>query len=680
LSFPVEQTRERVLRRFGRSPALPLPRRALPAFAGLALPRLPGRAPGLITAAALAAAVLAGLTLHRSEPRPATGVRTSALIAFGGPRARISLPNGASLAPAADAPPLVTALLAADLWQAANAVYETRLLAAPAATSAATPSAAAGPNVEQLLQAQIRLTQAQLAYQAITQAASDAQLAVARDAVAAARAQVLAAQQAVQAANTATVTPTPPPAPVPTEADLQAAQRDVNAALSAFQRVQHAYTDDQIAAARTDLSNARQALAAAQAITATPAASATPAPAAASTPAAASPTPPVTASDAPAPIFSSGSAAPVIAAGPDAGTSGAGVVADRGAGYEQPPAAGATDSAGAILTPQSSAANASGSATPAATPTTVPTAARTAPAVATSSPAPNLAEIQQWAAHAQQTLDRLTAPPDPAALQRAADQVAAAQGRLSSLQAALAAARAATATPEPTPNAAPEGATGDAAAALSPEQQLMQAQTQYAAAQQRLLALSQPADPAAVAAARQELSAAQQAWQALLAQANPTLVAQVNADPQGALLRAASSGAASNWPDAVPFAWPARGPISSLFGPAHPLGIDIAQSAGLPVTAAASGVVSFSGGDPCCDYGYYVDISHSGGYTTRYGHLLVPSYLKPGDHVRQGQIIGLSGSTGLSTGPHLHFEIRLNGVPLDPLRLLAGALPQPLSR
>jgi murein DD-endopeptidase MepM/ murein hydrolase activator NlpD len=123
------------------------------------------------------------------------------------------------------------------------------------------------------------------------------------------------------------------------------------------------------------------------------------------------------------------------------------------------------------------------------------------------------------------------------------------------------------------------------------------------------------------------------------------------------------------------FIMPAQGPITSYFGPSHPLGIDIGQSLGLPVRAAATGVVSFSGGDPCCSYGYYVDIVHPGGFMTRYGHLMVPSFLKPGDTVVQGQIIGVSGTTGFSTGPHVHFEIRQNGVPLDPLKLLIGALP-----
>ncbi|GEM_PF-1345953 len=666
MAFLIEQTRQRVLRRTSVSLSRSFvmrtwrtSRRALPPFSGLALPRAFGSVPTLITAAALAAASLAAITLHLTEPQAISGVRPPALIAAGGPLTGIGLPQGTALAPAAGGPPLVTALLAADLWQAANAVYQARLLGPAAATAAPTATAASGPTVEQLLQAQIRLTQAQLAYQALTQAASDAQLAAARDAVGAAQAQVLAAQQAVQAASAATATPTPSPAAVPTDADIQNAQNEVSLALAAFQRVEHPYGDDQIAAARTELSTAQQALAAAQAATPAPAQpTATTAPTVTAT---AAPTPPVPSATPAAVGDASGVAAPAIV-------------------YQAPGAAGAVINGAAIAAPaQVAAASATASATPPPSPSPSPTPTPSPTPRPVASPAGRSANdlflLQQRVSQAQNTLSRMTAPPDPAALQEAADKVATAQGRLSTLQAALAAAQAATPAPEPPPAAA----TADPATALSPDQQLAQAQAQYAAAQQQLLALTQQPDPATVKAAQDELNAAQQAWQTLLSQADHTVVAQVNADPQNALLRYAASSATANGLDAVPFAWPARGPISSLFGPSHPLGIDIAQSAGLPVTAAASGVVSFSGGDPCCGYGYYVDITHPGGYVTRYGHLLTPSYLKPGDHVRQGQIIGLSGSTGDSTGPHLHFEVRLNGVPLDPLRLLAGALPRPLS-
>ncbi|HZQ37491.1 MAG TPA: M23 family metallopeptidase, partial [Dehalococcoidia bacterium] len=337
-----------------------------------------------------------------------------------------------------------------------------------------------------------------------------------------------------------------------------------------------------------------------------------------------------------------------------------------GPGADRAPTSGASGAA--------PAAAVSASATPAPTPSPTPSATPSATPQPAAAPSANVLALQQQVNVAQQTLDRMTAPPNPVAIQQAADKVAAAQGRLSDLQAARAAADAATPTPSPAPSATPA-----APDALTPDQQLAQAQAQYGAAQQQLQALSRQPDPAAVKAAQDELTAAQQAWQALAAQADSGVVAQVTADPQAALRQYASSGITTTGPDPVPFAWPARGPISSLFGPSHPLGIDIAQGPGLPITAAASGVVTFSGGDACCSYGYYVDITHPGGYVTRYGHMLLPSYLKPGDHVRQGQIIGLSGSTGFATGPHVHFEIRLNGVPLDPLKLLAGALPRPLS-
>lgn len=118
--------------------------------------------------------------------------------------------------------------------------------------------------------------------------------------------------------------------------------------------------------------------------------------------------------------------------------------------------------------------------------------------------------------------------------------------------------------------------------------------------------------------------------------------------------------------------WPASGPITSYFGPSHPLGIDIGIPYGTPLQAAASGRVSFVGGDPCCSYGYRVDIDHGNGVLTRYGHLIEPSTMVPGQMVRLGDVIGFSGSTGFSTGPHLHFEVRLYDRPVNPLLVLPG--------
>ncbi|HBR29713.1 MAG TPA: hypothetical protein DD734_08980 [Firmicutes bacterium] len=120
--------------------------------------------------------------------------------------------------------------------------------------------------------------------------------------------------------------------------------------------------------------------------------------------------------------------------------------------------------------------------------------------------------------------------------------------------------------------------------------------------------------------------------------------------------------------------WPlaTKGRISSPFGNRmHPIlkenrfhsGMDIAVPSGTEVRAADRGKVLISGWNG--GYGYYIAIDHGNGLSTAYAHnsrLLV----KEGDLVAQGQAIAKSGSTGLSTGPHLHFEVRKEGVPIDP--------------
>ena len=121
--------------------------------------------------------------------------------------------------------------------------------------------------------------------------------------------------------------------------------------------------------------------------------------------------------------------------------------------------------------------------------------------------------------------------------------------------------------------------------------------------------------------------------------------------------------------------WPASGPITSPFGlrpdpfngsiRLHP-GVDIGVGTGTTISAAATGKVivvetGYSGG-----YGNHVVIDHGGGIATLYGHLS-QIFVSEGQEVRQGQAIGASGSTGYSTGPHLHFEVRVNGSPVDPL-------------
>ena len=114
--------------------------------------------------------------------------------------------------------------------------------------------------------------------------------------------------------------------------------------------------------------------------------------------------------------------------------------------------------------------------------------------------------------------------------------------------------------------------------------------------------------------------------------------------------------------------WPAYGPITSPYGPSHPLGIDIGQSTG-DIVAATDGVISFAGGDPCCSYGLYVIIESPDGITTLYGHLS-GIYVKEGQEVRAGQPIGPVGNTGHSTGTHLHFETLVDGVRVNPLSVL----------
>jgi murein DD-endopeptidase MepM/ murein hydrolase activator NlpD len=95
------------------------------------------------------------------------------------------------------------------------------------------------------------------------------------------------------------------------------------------------------------------------------------------------------------------------------------------------------------------------------------------------------------------------------------------------------------------------------------------------------------------------------------------------------------------------------------------LGVDYAAPAGTPVRATGDGTVSVAewrGG-----YGNLVEIQHANGYTTRYGHLSrFPSGLHREAFVRQGEVIGYVGATGLATGPHLHYEVRRRGRPIDP--------------
>jgi len=117
--------------------------------------------------------------------------------------------------------------------------------------------------------------------------------------------------------------------------------------------------------------------------------------------------------------------------------------------------------------------------------------------------------------------------------------------------------------------------------------------------------------------------------------------------------------------------WPTTGPISSYYGPAHPLGIDIDlfSNPNAPIGAAAAGTVSFAGGNACCSYGYYVVVDHGNGIQTLYAHFSSIS-VSVGERVAAGEILGLGGRTGYATGNHLHFEVHVNGAIVNPLEYL----------
>lgn len=118
---------------------------------------------------------------------------------------------------------------------------------------------------------------------------------------------------------------------------------------------------------------------------------------------------------------------------------------------------------------------------------------------------------------------------------------------------------------------------------------------------------------------------------------------------------------------------PANGPITSYFGNRyHPIlhftrfhaGVDIGAGWGSPIVAAADGQVAAAGW--AGGYGREVQIAHGGGLVSLYGHMS-EIIAQPGSFVRRGQLIGYVGSSGLSTGPHLHFEVRMGGNPVNPL-------------
>jgi murein DD-endopeptidase MepM/ murein hydrolase activator NlpD len=125
-----------------------------------------------------------------------------------------------------------------------------------------------------------------------------------------------------------------------------------------------------------------------------------------------------------------------------------------------------------------------------------------------------------------------------------------------------------------------------------------------------------------------------------------------------------------------PTTWPVRGWVTSRFGyrvspffegTSFHQGLDIANEEGTSIKSPADGIVIFNGWQG--SYGRLTVVDHGYGFSTRFGHL-DRSLVNIGQRVKRGQVIGFMGNTGRSTAPHLHFEVRLNGVPVNPLKFL----------
>lgn len=127
---------------------------------------------------------------------------------------------------------------------------------------------------------------------------------------------------------------------------------------------------------------------------------------------------------------------------------------------------------------------------------------------------------------------------------------------------------------------------------------------------------------------------------------------------------------------ATPSIWPVKGWVTSGYGnraspltgePGRHFGVDIANEPNTPIRATADGIVTYAGWQS--GYGRVIVVEHGYGYSTRYGHC-ARVRVKVGYEVRRGDVVGYVGSTGRSTGSHVHYEVRLHGVPVDPEKYL----------
>lgn len=184
-------------------------------------------------------------------------------------------------------------------------------------------------------------------------------------------------------------------------------------------------------------------------------------------------------------------------------------------------------------------------------------------------------------------------------------------------------------------------------------------------------------DRATAMQAIEELNASSAQVSAMLKERQAARAAAAAAASAAAAQSSGGQGTSDNWVQGTgQLGWPVSGEITSPYGyRVHPIwgttiyhsGIDIGVDEGTPVHAADGGVVVWSGW--MGGYGYAVVIDHGNGLSTLYGHNSELA-VDEGQSVAKGQVISYAGSTGNSTGPHVHFEVRVNGDPVDPMGYL----------
>jgi murein DD-endopeptidase MepM/ murein hydrolase activator NlpD len=147
----------------------------------------------------------------------------------------------------------------------------------------------------------------------------------------------------------------------------------------------------------------------------------------------------------------------------------------------------------------------------------------------------------------------------------------------------------------------------------------------------------------------------------------PAVVTAVTGQAMGSFVAPLSGYVITQYYGCSPFAFE---PYDPAIGCNFHNGIDLAAGAYTPLVAADGGVVTYAGWCDC-GLGFYVEIDHGNGFATVYGHMAEQPYVATGQAVARGQVIGPLGSSGLSTGPHVHFMVKLGGGTVDPLGYVA---------